>query len=585
MNCFARNVVVALLLSATLAPSLFVPAVLYAQTVVDPNQSGTVPLGGGGGVNFKSSEVGGADPLGVGETQTKVEVTGVNTPNSNDALSGFGQGVGSAVGNLGACAAAGLAGIGAALGLGALGIGAGAAVTTGAVLPSGLPVQDRALFVLGGGNLAAGVATAGATQTQTIVECFLNGLVVLVREVLIAQLTASIVNWINGGFNGNPSFVQDPGQFLRDVADQTIGEFIGGVGLSFVCSPFQLQLKRALSFSYGTTRRNACTLSQVVRNFEGFINGGFESDGWAGWFAMANNPSNTLLGSYLHADAELSLRIVNAQGQEIKLLDWGQGFLSYKDPKTGKIVTPGSVVVDQLNQTLFNGHERLAMASQINQIVGALVNQAMNHVFGSGGLLGQSKSNYGSQSPVAQAVTVAQKENLRGQQNLFIGTLQGASQSVQTMASVVADGLSRVGKSKGILTDTQACYRSKINTTILLTDQKVLAESRIAEASTTITANIEPNEKKFTAKVTDMLNARSYLANLITQVTADNSGLATEQASRQYNNLLAGNFVPSNQDISDVRFEIDGVKTSLDQLDIASQQKLDACKAFPGTQT
>ena len=581
-----QKTIAGFLLTATLAPSLFIPTVLYAQTVVDPNQSGTVHLGGGGSFDFTTSQVGGADPLGIGETQTKLDVTGVNTPNSNDALSGFGQGVGSAVGNIGACAAAGFAGIGAALGIASF-LGLGAAAAAGAQIygASVLQVQDRGVYYLLGGDLSANAATAVTTQTQTIVECFLNGLVVLVREVLIAQLTASIVNWINGGFNGNPSFVQDPGQFLRDVADQTIGEFIGGVGLSFVCSPFQLQLKRALSFSYGTTRRNACTLSQVVRNFEGFINGGFESDGWAGWFAMANNPSNTLLGSYLHADAELSLRIVNAQGQEIKLLDWGQGFLSYKDPKTGKIVTPGSVVVDQLNKTLFNGHERLAMASQINQIVGALVNQAMNHVFGSGGLLGQSKSNYGSQSPVAQAVTVAQKENLRGQQNLLIGTLQGASQSVQTMASVAADGLSRVGKSKGILTSTQACYRSKINTASLSTDQKVLAESRIAEASTTITANIEPNEKKFTAKVTDMLNARSYLANLITQVTADNSGLATEQVNRQYNNLLAGNFVPSNQDISDVRFEIDGVKTSLDQLDISSQQKLDACKAFPGTQT
>ena len=52
-----------------------------------------------------------------------------------------------------------------------------------------------------------------------------------VAKVAIQQMTVSIVNWINSGFNGKPSFVQNYQQFFNNVADQAAGEFIRGSSL------------------------------------------------------------------------------------------------------------------------------------------------------------------------------------------------------------------------------------------------------------------------------------------------------------------------------------------------------------------
>ncbi len=61
-------------------------------------------------------------------------------------------------------------------------------------------------------------ASTGALQTK---ECVLDGLVVSIREALIAALTQSIINWINNGFEGGPAFVTNLNGFLGTVADQT----------------------------------------------------------------------------------------------------------------------------------------------------------------------------------------------------------------------------------------------------------------------------------------------------------------------------------------------------------------------------
>ncbi len=302
-------------------------------------------------------------------------------------------------------------------------------VILGAVLASFYFAPTKALAQLtvpvGEVPLAPAITNTSVQATAaTEKEYILDGILKASMQVVISNITNSIVTWINSGFQGNPAFISDPESFFTDVGDQIAGNFIAGTELGFVCEPFSLDIRAALAINYSSTyaQRNYCRLTDAIKNTENFTkftNGDFSQGGWDSWFSISQNPQNNPVGAYLAAETELSIR--TARGQSLKLLEanWGQGFLSYRecvlsDPQTheckeySEIQTPGTVIEKQLENTLGTGIRQLELADEINEIVGALVGQLAQTVlteglssFGSGG------SNYGSlrttQAPQLQA--------------------------------------------------------------------------------------------------------------------------------------------------------------------------------------
>jgi len=86
------------------------------------------------------------------------------------------------------------------------------------------------------------VMTTGTEDIEfnrCIREYVLNPIAWFIAKTIIRQFTKGIVNWINSGFEGSPTFV-DPDTFLTDVADQASGAFIKQLGLEgILCSPFK----------------------------------------------------------------------------------------------------------------------------------------------------------------------------------------------------------------------------------------------------------------------------------------------------------------------------------------------------------
>jgi hypothetical protein len=277
-----------------------------------------------------------------------------------------------------------------------------------------------AVTVVGGNGtiqetISAGANTmmAGLQTSLNLKEFTLDGIFNGLAKMMLRSMTQSIVNWINSGFQGSPAFVTDMKQFMLDRVDQVIGEYIyNDPALSFLCSPFQLDVRIALATSYQESTREGfgseaqCTLSQVTDNVEGFLNGAFNEGGWQGWFEMTQNPVNTPTGAYLAAETEMYARIVDEQGNAIKELDWGDGFLSFKvcddeqNQRSCDITTPGRVISDQINKSLGAGQDALISADEINEVISALFAQLAQQVMtGIGGLLGVSESGGGFIDP------------------------------------------------------------------------------------------------------------------------------------------------------------------------------------------
>lgn len=271
-------------------------------------------------------------------------------------------------------------------------------------------IGDAASFVVEKANSAYNyVSSAANTVTATLAESawiktnVLNGLGWTLAKTIIAQMTSSIVKWINSGFAGSPSFVTDLSGFLVDIVDGTVGTYMNELGgpFSFICAPFSLDVRLAVSLSLkqiadgGTAPANTCTLTGAMENLKGFIDGsqGFvEAGGWDNWFTITQNPDQyTPVGSILAAKSEGISRILNAKGQAVKELDFGKGFLSAKicqtvttpgdDPDDDRaaqncsIQTPGDVINQTLNFHLQSGTRSLIQADDINEVLASVFSQ------------------------------------------------------------------------------------------------------------------------------------------------------------------------------------------------------------------
>ena len=252
---------------------------------------------------------------------------------------------------------------------------------------SNVPVRDLASFL----DQIQDTATSLATLQK---ECIWDNIAVILSKTLIKQLTSSVVSWVNSGFNGNPSFIQNPDKFLQDIGDEAASGFIEDVA-PFLCEPFRLNIQLALRANYQSTIRNrvSCTLTDVIGNTEDFLNGSFNAGGgWDKWLEITQNPQNNIYGSFIEANRGLESQVSTQVNTQQTDLDRGNGFLSIKDD-LGNILTPGIIIQDQLQQALGTDLRQLELSHSINDIVGALVGQLVSQLTTSGGVAGIQSTN------------------------------------------------------------------------------------------------------------------------------------------------------------------------------------------------
>lgn len=260
---------------------------------------------------------------------------------------------------------------------------------------------------------ASADSTSAAMEAASFsLDNVVDGIAWALAKNVLSEMTSSIVNWVNSGFKGSPAFITDMKGFLTDVADKQAGQYLQDLGgaFSFICSPFKLDVRLALAISldqqrnHGTTP-GTCTLSGALANIDRFIDGSdafVSGGGWNNWFDITTQPSQyTPYGNLVTAQAEVSARIVNARGEELKLLEFGEGFLSSKicEDVSGAggtrescvISTPGKVINEALTFQTSAGPRSLIEADEINEIISAVFAQlTQKAITGAKGLLGLS---------------------------------------------------------------------------------------------------------------------------------------------------------------------------------------------------
>lgn len=202
------------------------------------------------------------------------------------------------------------------------------------------------------GSVPIGTSFDFQSIMKHLKDFVLDHLATLLAKQILHEMTISVINWINSGYQGSPGFVTDPAGFLADAADQVTGAFIAQSGpLSALCSPFSVDIRVSLALAQTQlwNTRYSCTLSTIINNFknlpnnvylngqpissdqamQNFMNGDFSYGGWPAWMAMTTEPQNNPYGSFLEAQSELQTDIGMGHASLAFDLQLGQGFLSW----------------------------------------------------------------------------------------------------------------------------------------------------------------------------------------------------------------------------------------------------------------
>ncbi|MFZ2038889.1 MAG: hypothetical protein WAV11_03045 [Minisyncoccia bacterium] len=337
-------------------------------------------------------------------------------------------------------------------------------------------------------NTATAVSTyitAAGTWEYILKEFVLDGIAHSLAQMMIRKITQDTVNWINGGFEGSPAFLDNPGEFFANTVDEALGSVLDKAGLGWLCDSFGIAIKINLAkrnYRYIPPR---CSLSDMVNNVSNSLNnssisinegtsGGTVTVGaedgsrqtgtpgslgkvkvmsWGGFMKNTAKPSNTPIGAMQIAAEEVRETINESVNRLNTELDRGFGFLSWKECKVegeseclemgvssideeGNTIpseciqysepkclqeetkTPGSVIQNQLNQSLPSDIKQLEVADEINEILSALMGQVLKQVLGATGLLGLGEKGSNGRSNIENINTQADLASLQQQQQV-----------------------------------------------------------------------------------------------------------------------------------------------------------------------
>ena len=266
-------------------------------------------------------------------------------------------------------------------------------------------------------DLAFKIGQFAHNFSMEIKEYILDGLFWTMANVVIDQFGDAMVDWIRNGFEGSPMFLSDPEGFFRDTANQASGAIIDDLDMEWLCDPLG-KLRLDLNFFFpGTDRaKYRCTFNDIAGNFKN-IAGRKDLSDWADfnvnvhqqnivrlygydyrhggflmWLTTAQKKNNDLGRTIQTANDAYAAASIRIGTNKFSLLSAG-GFFGVKKcvewsdgrEKGGPRVidekakclkhidtTPGQLVQDQLNQSANGSLDRLKIADEIDEIIGAL---------------------------------------------------------------------------------------------------------------------------------------------------------------------------------------------------------------------
>jgi hypothetical protein len=196
-----------------------------------------------------------------------------------------------------------------------------------------------------------------------------------IMKSMIRQLRAATINWIiTGDFEIKKpffitSFIADP-QRIADAAART---FLGELtGINFCSFHPNIRAIGALTFNLNLNQQLSCSFGgNYNASLDDFDNGGLGAS-----FALRQS-GNTFSTSLLDTTSKKEQAVTRLTAARLKEATLGNGFLGQRDPKTGKIKTPGNIIAESLIGTRNSEDSGNDFVDEIYSAIGDVVDTAI----------------------------------------------------------------------------------------------------------------------------------------------------------------------------------------------------------------
>ncbi|MFP4616887.1 MAG: hypothetical protein ACLFNR_01865, partial [Candidatus Paceibacterota bacterium] len=174
------------------------------------------------------------------------------------------------------------------------------------------------------------------------------------KKIIMDEIKQTMMSWASDGFDGEPSFVENPSNFFGGLGISIADRYIND-NLSFLCDDFKTEIEATLKYRYQENESHEqnleCTLDDAMANlssiYDDFTSGDFYEGGYEALFAITQNDRNNPYGAYRRASENIDNEIARQSKLAQMELEWGSGFFSGREG--GAITMPGDIGKEQLN--------------------------------------------------------------------------------------------------------------------------------------------------------------------------------------------------------------------------------------------
>ncbi len=454
--------------------------------------------------------------------------------------------------------------------------------------------------------------SAVANSGLSLKSFTLDKIATSIAKQILQQLTLSVISWINSGFHGSPSFVQNPGKFFENVGDQIAGSFLAANSplAASLCSPFSIDVRisLALQMSGGIKNQNTCTLSSMIKNtknaikgasINGFTAGDFRQGGWPAFLALTTVPANNPNGAFLQAQEDLNVKIGNQVVLKQNLLIQGSGFLSFEtckpDPSddgsseysddSGEICevqTPGSAISGALNKSLGVPTDELELANDINAIINAAFSQLILIALrsGLGAISGSGNTNSTAYAQQVQAEQAAQVKSIQSNAISSINPYLGNAAQIAVNAQT---GLNTILAAQNTLNQAQTCYNNIListSTRIMTSQANNYVNNQLGQINTILTTQVAPLVAKETTAYASASTTVKSLYALENSLSAATSSSGLSDPSQQIQGLANSGSLPSTADVLVSTNDLTSLQSSVSPIQADANSRLNQCQVF-----
>jgi hypothetical protein len=268
-------------------------------------------------------------------------------------------------------------------------------------------------------------------------ECILDGVARKIAESSTAELGAQNLRAALSGRNGAAQFVQNVPEELRRQGNIMVINSLNDSNINTLCPAFKNTVRSAYARSYiqAQNQPNAAFTCSLPTNPTSF------------WDTLAalRDPKNNAYGASIIVKSQINRAIATNEYNQRERWIINNGFYDATDnpddPVGGRILTPGYIIAQSLQQVVGSGYRQLENATEIDQVVsnlfGGLTTQLISDTRG---LTGLSQASNGQQSYLDRMVSQT-AANVRTQAANAALSVIGAARQIEASYRQSKEGM------------------------------------------------------------------------------------------------------------------------------------------------